>query len=235
MRRGKKPKDNRANSIISLSKHTLPDDAVISSALAPFGLALAPALAAAIRQYMELLLRWNQKISLTSITGPREILQRHFAESMFASSAIPIVRGHLVDIGSGAGFPGLALKLIAPELEVALIETNMKKSAFLAEVVRTLGLNGVKIISKRIEELSGLEGTADFVTCRAVRPDKRLLAWTWRALAAYGKCVLWVGSEDAAALQEESQWSWQSPIAVPLSTRRVLLVGSPIRIDLILD
>jgi len=99
---------------------------------------------------------------------------------------------------------------------------------FLAEVVRTLGLAGVKIISKRIEELGGLEKSADFVTCRAVRPDKRLLGWARSTLAADGKCVLWVGSEDAAALQKDSQWSWQAPITVPQSTGRVLLVGKPL-------
>jgi 16S rRNA (guanine527-N7)-methyltransferase len=176
---------------------------------------------------MELLLRWNQKISLTSITDPGEILQRHFAESMFAARAIPIIRGRLVDVGSGAGFPGLALKLVAPELEVVLIEPSMKKSVFLAEVVRALGLAGVRIVSKRIEELSGLEESADFVTCRAVRPGRRLLAWTRDALAEDGKFVLWVGMEDAAALRKESQWSWQAPIAVPQSTGRVLLAGKP--------
>jgi 16S rRNA (guanine527-N7)-methyltransferase len=205
----------------------LPDDAAIFSALVPFGLVPAPGLAEAMRQYMELLLRWNQKISLTSITDPREILQRHFAESMFAARAIPLVRGRLVDIGSGAGFPGLALKLVAPELEVILIEANVKKSVFLAEVVRSLGLTGVKIFSKRIEELRGLEGSADFVTCRAVRLDKRLLAWVRSALAAEGKFVLWVGIEAAAALQKEGQWSWLAPINVPMSTGRVLLVGKP--------
>jgi 16S rRNA (guanine527-N7)-methyltransferase len=227
MKRREQLKDNRANSNIAISKELLPGDAVIASALAPFGLTPAPALTEAIRKYMDLLLRWNQRISLTSITEPREILQRHFAESMFAAHAVPIVRGRLVDIGSGAGFPGLALKLAAVELEVTLIEPNMKKCAFLADVVRTLGLEGVKIISKRIEELSGLEGSSDFVTCRAVRPDKRLLAWTWEALAAEGKCVLWVGTEAAAALQKDSQWSWQAPIVVPQSTGRVILVGQP--------
>ncbi len=227
MRRGEIPKDKHSHNTIAISKGPLPDDMAISSALAPFGLAPAPALAAAMRQYMELLLRWNQKISLTSITDPLEILQRHFAESMLAARAIPIVRGRLVDIGSGAGFPGLALKLVAPDLEVTLIEPSLKKSAFLAEVARTLGLAGVRIISKRIEELSGLEGSADFVTCRAVRPDKRLLAWARNALAEDGKFVLWVGTEDAAALRKESQWSWQAPIALPQSTGRVILVGKP--------
>jgi len=227
MRRGRILTDDHNRSNIAMSHYLLPDDVAISSALAPFGAASTPALAAAIRQYMELLLRWNQKISLTSITDPREILQRHIGESIFAARVIPITGGRLVDIGSGAGFPGLALKLVSPELEVTLIEPNMKKSVFLAEVARTLGLSGVKVISKRIEELSGLDGSADFVTCRAVRPDRRLLAWALAALAAGGKCVLWLGTEDAEALRKESQWNWQAPIAVPQSTGRVLLAGKP--------
>ena len=227
MRRGNHPKEKRKSYTMSISKLLLPDDALISWALAPFGLQPASALADAIRQYMELLLHWNQKISLTSITDPQEILQRHFGESMFAAHAVPIARGRLVDIGSGAGFPGLALKLVVPELNVVLIEPSMKKSAFLAEVVRSLGVNGVKIISKRTEELSSLERIADFVTCRAVRPDKRLLAWTRSALAEDGRCVLWVGAEEAANLQKVIQWSWQAPMAVPLSTSRVILVGRP--------
>ncbi len=228
MRRGRKQEDKYGRNTIAISQYIWPGEAGISRALACFGLEPSAALAAAIRQYGELLLRWNQKISLTSITDPKEILQRHFGESMFAARAVPIVRGRLADIGSGGGFPGLALKLVAPELEVTLIEPSLKKSAFLAEVVRALALTGVKIISKRTEELSDTEGSADFVTCRAVRADKHLLAWLRKTLAAGGKCVLWVGEEDAKALRKESQWVWQAPIAVPTSTGRVLLVGQPI-------
>lgn len=227
MKGGKEQKDNQNVSSIANSQYLALPDELIAQALAPFGLEPTPALADAMRQYMELLLRWNQKISLTSITEPREILQRHFGESMFAACAIPTVRGRLVDIGSGAGFPGLALKLVSPELEVALIEPSQKKSAFLAEVVRTLALIGVKIISKRIEDLRDFHGVAEFVTCRAVRADKRLLAWCRGALAANGRCVLWLGSEGAQELQKSAGWDWQPPIPIPMSSNRVLLVGTP--------
>ncbi len=197
-------------------------------ALAPFGVQPSTALMNAIRTYVELLLRWNQKISLTSITDPQEILQRHFGESMFGAGAVPIIRGRLVDVGSGAGFPGLALKLVSPEIEVTLIEANMKKCAFLGEVVRELGLTGVRIVSQRMESAKGLDGAADFATCRAVRPEKRMLAWMRGALALHGQCVLWLGAEDAAAVRETPGWDWKTPIPIPLSLNRVLLVGRPI-------
>src|SRR5207244_13631657 len=99
-----------------------------------------------IRKYMDLLLLWNHKVSLTSIVDPGEILARHFGESMFAAAKFSILKGRLADVGSGAGFPGLALKIIRPELHVTLIEANAKKSAFLAEVVRDLGLIGVDVL-----------------------------------------------------------------------------------------
>jgi 16S rRNA (guanine527-N7)-methyltransferase len=223
--RGRKHKANYNVKYIANSQSSLLPDELVARALAPFGLQPTPALAEAIRKYMELLLRWNQKISLTSITKPREILQRHFGESMFAARAIPIARGRLVDIGSGAGFPGLALKLVAPELEVVLIEPSQKKSTFLAEVARTLALNDVKIISKRVEDLKDFEAVADFVTCRAVRPDKRLLAWCRGALAANGRCVLWLGLEGSQEIQRSAGWDWQPAIPIPQSSNRVLLVG----------
>ena len=79
-----------------------------------------------VAQYMQLLLEWNQSFSLTSVTNPSEILSRHFGESMFATSIVPIRQGRLADVGSGAGFPGLAIKIMRPELDVVLIEPNKK-------------------------------------------------------------------------------------------------------------
>lgn len=195
--------------------------------LGRFGVQPSTALMDAIRAYTELLLRWNRKISLTSITEPQEILERHFGESMFAAGAVNIIRGQLMDVGSGAGFPGLALKLVSPELEVTLIEANMKKCAFLGEVVRALGLSGVRIVSQRIESLKGLDAAADFVSCRAVRPERKLLAWMRGALAVGGRCVLWLGAEDAAAVRERAGWEWNELMPIPGSQSRVLLVGRP--------
>ncbi|MCL5288581.1 MAG: 16S rRNA (guanine(527)-N(7))-methyltransferase RsmG [Acidobacteria bacterium] len=220
-------KDKLTLSYISNSNILELPDTLLHDALEPFGVAPTLELAKAIRTYMELLLRWNRKVSLTSITEPREILQRHFGESMFAAHAIPIERGRLVDVGSGAGFPGLALKMISPSLEVTLIEPNVKKAAFLAEVVRALSLSSVRIMNERTDDILSLEANADFVTCRAVRSDKQLLGWMRKALTTGGCCVFWVGMEGATALQQNAEWNWVTPISVPLSSGRVLLAGKP--------
>jgi 16S rRNA (guanine527-N7)-methyltransferase len=202
-------------------------DAAVRDGLALFGVPCSPVLNAAIRKYVALFLRWNQKVSLTSVTDAREIVARHFGESMFAAGAVPITKGRLVDVGSGAGFPGLALKLIVPELEVVLFEASAKKAVFLAEVVRELKLDRVKIVSRRAEEHRELEGSCDFVTCRAVRIDKRLLAWMGKTLRAQGRCVLWLGESDAVLLRKNPNWDWSPPIKIPMSENRVLQVGTP--------
>ncbi len=135
---------------ITNSKEPIPvTDAVIQRTLAPYGVPVSAQLAGAIRCYIELLLLWNQKINLTAIRKPREILERHFGESIFAAHAVAISAGRLADLGSGAGFPGLALKLVCPGLTVQLIEANTKKAVFLSEVCRVLNLSGVEILCER--------------------------------------------------------------------------------------
>src|SRR5271170_5329004 len=93
-----------------------------------------------IHRYMQILRQWNEKLNLTAIRDPLEILYRHFCESMHAAVALRLASGRLADIGSGAGFPGIPLKIIRPELELFLVDSNIKKGTFLAEVVRDLEL-----------------------------------------------------------------------------------------------
>src|SRR5713226_9906360 len=126
---------------------------LISEVLGRFGVTLAPLQVQAVRLYIHILLLWNQKVSLTSIKYPEEILSRHFGESMFAVEKAGITGGRLADVGSGAGFPGLAIKILCPAVKITLIEPVAKKVAFLKEVVRTLRLDGVDFVQKRFEQL----------------------------------------------------------------------------------
>ena len=132
---------------------TVPSVAVIRRALTEFSLPAYDDQVLQIQQYIKMLLTWNEKINLTAIRDPLEMLYRHFCESMYAAEAIPMENGRLADIGSGAGFPGLALKVVRPGLQVLLVESNIKKGAFLAEVIRELRLSGAQVLARRYEEL----------------------------------------------------------------------------------
>src|SRR5271155_1353796 len=130
-----------------------------------------------IQQYMKLLLAWNEKINLTAIRDPLEILYRHFCESMFAAVAVPVENGRLADVGSGAGFPGIPLKIMRPGLETMLVESNMKKATFLAEVLRNIELPDTRVLVSRYEELGEDVAPLDYVCSRALGEFAPFLAW----------------------------------------------------------
>src|SRR6516162_4310491 len=127
--------------------------AVIERAMKEFELRLSEQQVQQIQQYTSILLDWNEKLNLTAIRDPLEILYRHFCESMYGATLLPVENCRLADVGSGGGFPGLPLKILRPAWEVFLIESNVKKATFLAEVVRELGLSNAKVLVSRFEEL----------------------------------------------------------------------------------
>jgi len=195
-------------------------------ALRAAGIDPAPALLHSIATYIELLLRWNRKLNLTAITDPQEIVTRNFAESFLAVRWLPGECGRLCDVGSGAGFPGLALKLILPGWHISLLEPTVKKAAFLAEAARTLGLQGVEVERCRWEESKLAHGSLDAVTSRALGGYGELAQWARIRLRAQGKLILWLGAQAATEASAMSGWHWESA-EVPGSRERVILVGTP--------
>src|SRR5579862_3510821 len=113
----------------------LTSDQIIST-LRPYGVPESSALSEKIRIYIDLLLKWNRKIALTAVTDPVDILKFHFGESLFAISTGVCGKSRLADVGTGAGFPGLVLAMADSNLDVSLIESNLKKCAFLSEAIR---------------------------------------------------------------------------------------------------
>lgn len=198
----------------------------IKAQLKPYGLEASPELCISIQRYIALLLQWNKRISLTTVTNPLEVVRFHFGESLFAASIVPIRDGRLADVGSGAGFPGLALRLMVPDLSAALIESNVKKAAFLSEIVRDLKLDHVMVARTRMEDFSSAEPGFDFVTARALGKHDELLAWASKTLTGTGRVILWLGEEDCATITRKSEWSWRDPLHIPGSKRRFLLVGA---------
>ena len=189
------------------------------------GIEPAPALLEAITTFIDLLLRWNRKINLTTITDPAEIVTRNFAESFHAARWLTAQQGRLIDVGSGAGFPGLALKLVLPRWQVVLLEPSRKKSAFLAEAVRTLGLRDVVVESCRWDESPVPKASANAITSRALGGYPDLARWAQERLLLGGRLILWVGARDAAELTRMTGWRWDER-PIPETRERVLLVGS---------
>ena len=182
---------------------------------------------ARIARYLALLKKWNQTIPLTSIENDTEIVARHFGESMFAGSLFPLERGRLADVGSGAGFPGFPLKIAFPELQVTLVEPNVKKCAFLREAQRILGISGVEVVRSRYEDFSAAPNSFDFLCSRALGGYGRLLQWSKTVLKPKGCVILWLGSEDSNILARTKGWNWALPVSIPESRRRVVLTGRP--------
>jgi len=201
-------------------------DSFIAEILGPYGVTCNHILADQIRLYVSLLLPWNRKVALTTITEPIEILRLHFGESLFAISALSIREGRLADIGSGAGFPGLPIRMAAPHVDLTLVEPNVKKATFLSEVTRLLKFDRVTVFRGRMQDLPRTAPLFDFITARALGKHEELVEWSKPHLAKNGKLVLWLGEEDARAISRIPTLAWQPPIHIPVSKKRVLLAGS---------
>jgi 16S rRNA (guanine527-N7)-methyltransferase len=175
------------------------NEAKVRQLLEPFGLSLNAAQNGQVVAYLELLLRWNEKISLTSIRDPAECVRRHFGESLYLGCCAEL-SGRLLDIGSGAGFPGLCLKIRFPELAVTLLEPVAKKRAFLKEAARVCGLSGVEVRRERLEEFAGGVGAAgayESATARAVGDLEALVPLASSCMKPGGRLFLWLSGTQA--------------------------------------
>jgi 16S rRNA (guanine527-N7)-methyltransferase len=188
-----------------------------------------------ISTYIDILQRWNERINLTAIRDPEDIVTRHFGESFFAAkhlfplpsvpSAVKNVGveldGRLADVGSGAGFPGLPIKLWAPSMSMTLIESNHKKVAFLREVVRCLTLTNIDIQDARAETLP--QASFQVVTLRAVEHFTEILPVAAALLAPLGRLALLIGSDQSKKLSALlPAHRLLDPTPIPKSRSRVL-------------
>ncbi len=213
-------------------------EAQVRKLLIPFGLDLSSPQIAQIVTYLELLLRWNRRVNLTAIRTPEECVTRHFGESLYLGRWVEL-KGANLDVGSGAGFPGLALKIVFPGLQSTLLEPVAKKRAFLKEVIRRCEIESVDVRPERLEELVGRGGQDldapavsagecrfDSITVRAVGRLPGLIGTAACCLRPNGRLCLWVSREQSKELIDRDEpVVWQAPIAIPLSARREILVG----------
>lgn len=162
---------------------------------------------AALEQHYGLLLKWNARLNLTTVTEPREAAVRHYCESLFLAAHLSA--GSSVDIGSGPGFPGIPTAIMRPNSRVDLVESHQRKAVFLREAAR--GLVNVRVLSMRAEQVTD---RYDWLVSRAVDPQELL------KLRIAERFALLVGVEDAEKL------GGTTVIPLPWGKRRALALGS---------
>ena len=223
----------------------------LSAPTLPAPATLSPEQLQSISTYIDLLLRWNARINLTAVREPENIVTRHFGESLFLAAYLfpfgsppapsALAPPHALDLGSGAGFPGLPLKIYVSELRLTLVESNRRKAVFLAEAIRALGWSGATVFTGRLDssliaqEPDGVpQGIAppSLVTMRAVErfqtvlPLAASLARAGAAKLGAGKLALLVGEGQVqSATRLVANFAWDTPVPVPQSRERVLLIG----------
>jgi 16S rRNA (guanine(527)-N(7))-methyltransferase RsmG len=197
----------------------------IRTLLEPYSPPLLDSQLVALQKYLALLLHWNKTVNLTALDDPTEIVVRHFGESLFAGKFLEPGNGRLADVGPGAGFPGLPLKIAHPGIQLTLIEPSSRKCAFLHELARALNLGDVTILRASYEEARIADRSLDFVCSRALGHYKPLLSWARQKTTLNGRVMLWVGLDDSLALERTADWRWQLPETIPESRRRLLMIG----------
>ncbi|MCA9969245.1 MAG: 16S rRNA (guanine(527)-N(7))-methyltransferase RsmG [Anaerolineales bacterium] len=154
---------------------------MLDALAAEFGLRLDEHQLQQFTRYQALLLAWGQRLNLTAILAPDEIVVRHFLDSLTCALATGDLNGRsLIDVGTGAGFPGLPLKILYPDMQLTLVESVAKKCAFLEAVVAELGLTGVRIVPERAEALArdpAHREAYDWAVARAVAELRVLLEY----------------------------------------------------------
>lgn len=169
-------------------------------------------------QHYELLLHWNKRMNLTTVKPGAEAAIRHYCESLFFAANLPAASDQVrvLDLGSGAGFPGIPMAILKPGWRVTLIESHKRKAVFLRESAR--GFANVSVISARLENVSE---SADWVVARAVDPQE-VLSSVPRLAPNIG---LMLGEDDFLAIQRDSRIAWADPVRLPWGDRRICAFG----------
>jgi len=202
------------------------DTSQISQLLKPF-IELSADQLRQVATHLDLLLKWNSKINLTAVRSHEEVITRHYGESFFAAKELlqSEAAASIVDIGSGAGFPGIPLAIFAPDACVVLIESTSKKAAFLNESIFALGLRNASVFDGRAENYP--KQSADLVTMRAVERFERALPIGDSLVKPGGRLALMIG-ESQVELGKSllKTTTWQKAVPVPGGNSRVLLAGT---------
>jgi 16S rRNA (guanine527-N7)-methyltransferase len=211
---------------------------ILLKAAREMGLSLTEAQIALFEAYRETLLLWSGKMNLVSLQSELDLPVRHFIDSLTLLPHLPVGPGTLLDIGSGAGFPAIPVKIFRKDLHVTLLEASRKKCSFLKEVIRRLGLREIAVLNCRLEELlkKELKPSFDVIISRATLKLPDLLQGGLPLLKPGGVLVAMKGpglEEEAAGLDSLNNKKYRIvgsyPFSLPLTGdhRHILLVDKP--------
>ncbi len=172
-----------------------------------------------LSRYLQLLVHWNARTNLTSIRDPEEMVQRHFGESLFLATKLRRF-GNLLDIGSGAGFPGIPIAMLHHEAKITLAESQGKKAAFLREAVWMLSPS-TKVWADRTENMPA-SSRFDVVTLRAVDQMALALQGAMQRLNVGSILAYYIGERGAIHLPQ-AKWSNVEVHSVPNSSGRLIV------------
>ena len=205
-------------------------DGLLKAGLEELGLGYSEKQVHAFITYLEELKRWNKAYNLTALKTDRDIIIKHFFDSLLFAKALPPEASTLADIGSGAGFPGIPIKIMFPNLSVFLIEPTQKKTIFLRHICSKLQLLNIEIIDKRIEEVKGL--TVDVAVTRALYSVKEFIEKTKDIISANGILILSKGPGLEKELEGLDQVGISiSDLKLPVENiiRHMVVVRVPLR------
>ncbi len=185
-------------------KELEPEKLLIDGSL-ELGILLTPNQVQQFQLYLQELLSWNQKFNLTAITEPSEIVIKHFLDSLtYYKGFMPQTSVTVLDVGSGAGFPGLPLKIAFPQIKLSLLESRQKKASFLTWICQLLGLNDVNIHADRSELFAknpSHRAAYEVVVCRALAELKESLRFCLPMVAPGGKLIISLGTKKQEGLR----------------------------------
>jgi len=165
-----------------------------------------------LEKYYEILISENKKYNLTAITNKEDVYLKHFYDSLTITKIIELNNQSLCDIGTGAGFPGIVLKIFFPNLSITLVDSTLKKCNFLEIVIKELGLNNIEILNKRAEEFSKeVREKYDIVTSRAVAPLKHLLEYSIPLIKVNG---IYIAMKSDISKEMDCIWNYEKKLDI---------------------
>jgi 16S rRNA (guanine527-N7)-methyltransferase len=200
----------------------LKPDELLAKGLRELGLGPSAEQAEKFMAYLRELKRWQRAMSLTSLRSEEDMVVKHFVDSCLYLRVLPAGTGAVADVGSGAGFPGLPIKIMRPDLKVYLIESSAKKCSFLRHMQRTLRLDGLEVIESRVEDVGGL--AVDAALTRALYSVEDFARKASHILREGGVFVLNKGPKAKEEVEGSALPCEVVPMELPVSGARRNLV-----------